>query len=292
SAPGEEIGNEFTGFRVSSQNQIVRELLSYAQDLGNPTAKEAASRLDADNINEWMGVDDDESTVHHYTDVEIVQMVVNPKTNSSGGESTRNMNLVWVWRGNYADYGYPSYNIRTIHFLSNLECYFPSPSCSDPVFRPSRSYDSPPGLYKPLYIFNDTGFNKPFFSTYLKTSMFSLYLLGFIFWSPWRHQCAQRNHDESIYQTRDRRTPPPVPIFTLDQLASSVARDSDANAQLTHLVLWHYLPIQQARTIYNNNDEKSEPKYVPLKLQELQEKSSDGESDDSSVKSVRFSKLT
>ncbi|KAG7167895.1 Solute carrier family 35 member F5-like 14 [Homarus americanus] len=121
------------------------------------------------------------------------------------------------------------------------------------------------------YIFNDTGFNKPFFSTYLKTSMFSLYLLGFIFWSPWRHQCAQRNHNESIYQTRDRRTPPPVPIFTLDQLASSVARDSDANAQLTHL---------------------SEPKYVPLKLQELQEKSSDGESDDSSVKSVRFSKLT
>ncbi|XP_042235907.1 uncharacterized protein LOC121875417 isoform X2 [Homarus americanus] len=129
------------------------------------------------------------------------------------------------------------------------------------------------------YIFNDTGFNKPFFSTYLKTSMFSLYLLGFIFWSPWRHQCAHRNHDESIYQevdsmededlplsddrrlTRDRRTPPPVPIFTLDQLASSVARDSDANAQLTHLVLWHYLPIQQARTIYNNNDEKVSLNY-------------------------------
>ncbi|KAG7161149.1 Solute carrier family 35 member F5-like 9, partial [Homarus americanus] len=112
-----------------------------------------------------------------------------------------------------------------------------------------------------IYIFNDTGFNKPFFSTYLKTSMFSLYLLGFIFWSPWRHQCAHRNHDESIYQTRDRRTPPPVPIFTLDQLASSVARDSDANAQLTHLVLWHYLPIQQARTIYNNNDEKVSLNY-------------------------------
>lgn len=37
---------------------------------------------------------------------------------------------------------------------------------------------------------------------------------------------------------------------------------------------------------------QSEPSYVPLKLQESQEKSSDGESDDSSVKSVRFSKLT
>lgn len=36
---------------------------------------------------------------------------------------------------------------------------------------------------------------------------------------------------------------------------------------------------------------QSEPRYVPLKL-ESQEKSSDGESDDSSVKSVRFSKLT
>lgn len=37
---------------------------------------------------------------------------------------------------------------------------------------------------------------------------------------------------------------------------------------------------------------QSEPRYVPLKLHESQEKSSDGESDDSSVKSVRFSKLT
>lgn len=37
---------------------------------------------------------------------------------------------------------------------------------------------------------------------------------------------------------------------------------------------------------------QSEPSYVPLKLQESHEKSSDGESDDSSVKSVRFSKLT
>lgn len=37
---------------------------------------------------------------------------------------------------------------------------------------------------------------------------------------------------------------------------------------------------------------QSEPSYVPLKLQESQEKSSDAESDDSSVKSVRFSKLT
>ncbi|XP_071502654.1 solute carrier family 35 member F5-like [Diadema antillarum] len=39
------------------------------------------------------------------------------------------------------------------------------------------------------FIFMDIGYNKPFFSTYLKTSMFMLYLLGFLFWRPWRRQC-------------------------------------------------------------------------------------------------------
>lgn len=151
------------------------------------------------------------------------------------------------------------------------------------------------------YIFNDAGFDKPFFSTYLKTSMFSLYLLGFVFWSPWRHQCIHSNQDESMYQVvdigdaeelaspeerrlgRERAFSTAAPIFTVDQLASTVARDEDPSAELTHLVLWRYLPVDPP---------KSEPKYVPLKLQDQQEKSSDGESDDSSVKSVRFSKLT
>ncbi|XP_045135672.1 solute carrier family 35 member F5-like [Portunus trituberculatus] len=192
------------------------------------------------------------------------------------------------------------------------------------------------------YIFNNTGFDKPFFSTYLKTSMFSLYLLGFIFWRPWRHQCSHSNHDERIYQEVDanedegdplspesrhldlpkwmyiwhfttaswgnlrrdyadfpwndycfhRTDLPPASIFTVDQVASSVARDTDEGAQLTHLVLWRYLPIEHPQTFGRKAHHQSEPSYVPLKLQESHEKSSDGESDDSSVKSVRFSKLT
>ncbi|XP_032816116.1 solute carrier family 35 member F5-like isoform X2 [Petromyzon marinus] len=36
-----------------------------------------------------------------------------------------------------------------------------------------------------------TEFNKPFFSTFVKTSLFSLYLLGFVLWPPWRRACAQ-----------------------------------------------------------------------------------------------------
>uniref|UniRef100_H0VBU5 Solute carrier family 35 member F5 n=1 Tax=Cavia porcellus TaxID=10141 RepID=H0VBU5_CAVPO len=40
------------------------------------------------------------------------------------------------------------------------------------------------------YVF--TQYNKPFFSTFAKTSMFVLYLLGFIIWKPWRQQCTRK----------------------------------------------------------------------------------------------------
>ncbi|KAM4627071.1 solute carrier family 35 member F5 isoform 2-T3 [Discoglossus pictus] len=40
------------------------------------------------------------------------------------------------------------------------------------------------------YIFQE--YNKPFFSTFAKTSMFVLYLMGFIVWRPWRQQCTKR----------------------------------------------------------------------------------------------------
>lgn len=39
------------------------------------------------------------------------------------------------------------------------------------------------------YIYREAAFEKPFFSTYVKTSMFTLYLLGLCFWPPWRDQC-------------------------------------------------------------------------------------------------------
>lgn len=41
------------------------------------------------------------------------------------------------------------------------------------------------------YIFKSEGFDKPFFSTYLKNILFSVYLLGFAVWSPWRHKCCR-----------------------------------------------------------------------------------------------------
>ncbi|XP_053373579.1 solute carrier family 35 member F5-like isoform X1 [Mercenaria mercenaria] len=41
------------------------------------------------------------------------------------------------------------------------------------------------------YLFKDEHFDKPYFSTYFKTAMFTLYLSGFLFWRPWRNQCRK-----------------------------------------------------------------------------------------------------
>jgi len=41
------------------------------------------------------------------------------------------------------------------------------------------------------FIFKDEGFDKPFFTTYFKTSSFMIYLMGFIFYDPWKRQCFQ-----------------------------------------------------------------------------------------------------
>ena len=41
------------------------------------------------------------------------------------------------------------------------------------------------------FIFKTQNYSKPFFSTYLKTSLFMLYLPGFLLYKPWRDQCQQ-----------------------------------------------------------------------------------------------------
>ncbi|GAA6110198.1 solute carrier family 35 member F5 isoform X2 [Tachysurus ichikawai] len=53
-----------------------------------------------------------------------------------------------------------------------------------------------------VYVFVQQQYSKPFFSTFVKTSMFILYLLGFLFWKPWRQQCAvQQQRGISISDT-------------------------------------------------------------------------------------------
>lgn len=60
------------------------------------------------------------------------------------------------------------------------------------------------------YIFHNEKYDKPFFTTYVKTVLFSVYLLGFIFWRPWRLQC-RRKRDWKMMNDVWAGTPPVEP---------------------------------------------------------------------------------
>ncbi|XP_024942087.1 solute carrier family 35 member F5 isoform X2 [Cephus cinctus] len=100
------------------------------------------------------------------------------------------------------------------------------------------------------YIYRQAAFEKPFFSTYIKTSMFTLYLLGLCFWPPWKDQCNK-----------------PATYMFIDPNVEDDNFYSEGNTSL------------------------SDPTFVPLKTLDHCDRSSGTESDDSSIRSVRFSKL-
>jgi solute carrier family 35 protein F5 len=79
--------------------------------------------------------------------------------------------------------------------------------------------------------------------------MFTLYLLGFLFWQPWKDSCSQPSN-------------------------------------------YIYIDTEQEDENYYNdtNSHLSNPVYVPVKTPEI-DRNSGTESDDSSVRSVRFNKL-
>lgn len=79
--------------------------------------------------------------------------------------------------------------------------------------------------------------------------MFTIYLLGFLFWQPWKDSCSR-----------------PANYIQVD------TEQEDEN---------YYT---------DNNSRLSNPVYVPVKTPEL-DRNSGTESDDSSVRSVRFNKL-
>ncbi|KAH0945247.1 hypothetical protein HN011_007474 [Eciton burchellii] len=100
------------------------------------------------------------------------------------------------------------------------------------------------------YIYREAAFEKPFFSTYIRTSMFTLYLFGLCFWPSWREQCNK-----------------PATYMYIDPNVEDDNFYSEANTSL------------------------SDPTFVPIKTPDHCDRSSSTESDDSSIRSVRFSKL-
>ena len=54
-------------------------------------------------------------------------------------------------------------------------------------------------------LFHDLDYDKPFFSTYFKTSLFMVYLFGFLTYRPWQEQCAQWSVNDAAGLRRYQR---------------------------------------------------------------------------------------
>ncbi|XP_016941031.3 solute carrier family 35 member F5 [Drosophila suzukii] len=108
------------------------------------------------------------------------------------------------------------------------------------------------------FLYNEAKFDKPFFCTYFKTSMFSIYLLVIGILAPWKESCERQNGNYAM----------------MEQNAD------DEN-------------------YYTNQAVLGNPTYVPIRSPHLGAPANNAttnslsgtESDDSSVRSVRFSKM-
>jgi hypothetical protein len=48
------------------------------------------------------------------------------------------------------------------------------------------------------YIFKDLNYEKPYFSTYFKTTLFMSYLMGFVVYAPWRDECRRQSNRAAV----------------------------------------------------------------------------------------------
>ncbi|XP_041374495.1 solute carrier family 35 member F5-like [Gigantopelta aegis] len=89
------------------------------------------------------------------------------------------------------------------------------------------------------YLFEQTGYRKPFFTTYVKTVMFAAYLFGFLIWKPWREQCfwnrTVKITDSALDspEASDNLLSDPifVPLKHDDKLSTSGTESDDAAAK-------------------------------------------------------------
>uniref|UniRef100_A0A803XNW6 Solute carrier family 35 member F5 n=1 Tax=Meleagris gallopavo TaxID=9103 RepID=A0A803XNW6_MELGA len=110
------------------------------------------------------------------------------------------------------------------------------------------------------YVF--TKYNKPFFSTFAKTSMFVLYLLGFIVWKPWRQQC-----------TRGFRGRHAAFFADAEGYFAACTTDNAVNSSLSEPlyvpVKFHDLPTEKSGS--NNNDTEKTPKKPRVRFSNIME---------------------
>ncbi|PNJ00735.1 SLC35F5 isoform 5 [Pan troglodytes] len=110
------------------------------------------------------------------------------------------------------------------------------------------------------YVF--TQYNKPFFSTFAKTSMFVLYLLGFIIWKPWRQQC-----------TRGLRGKHAAFFADAEGYFAACATDTTMNSSLSEPlyvpVKFHDLPSEKPES--TNIDTEKTPKKSRVRFSNIME---------------------
>uniref|UniRef100_A0A1B0GIH8 Solute carrier family 35 member F5 n=1 Tax=Lutzomyia longipalpis TaxID=7200 RepID=A0A1B0GIH8_LUTLO len=112
------------------------------------------------------------------------------------------------------------------------------------------------------FLYQDENFDKPFFCTYFKTSMFTIYLLALGLLAPWRDPC------------------PPTPSSTNTAVGMN---NNTSNYTLMD-------PTGEEDSVFTNGaptSSLSDSSFVPVKVDGV----SGTDSDDSSIRSVRFSKM-
>ncbi|XP_042733723.1 solute carrier family 35 member F5 isoform X1 [Lagopus leucura] len=133
------------------------------------------------------------------------------------------------------------------------------------------------------YVF--TKYNKPFFSTFAKTSMFVLYLLGFIVWKPWRQQCTRgfRGRHAAFFADAEGY----FAACTTDNAVNSSLLETNGLPSSFHWMKYC--------SVLNQMLLLSEPLYVPVKFHDLPtEKSGSNNNDTEKTPKkprVRFSNI-
>jgi len=114
------------------------------------------------------------------------------------------------------------------------------------------------------YIFKTQNYNKPFFSTYLKTSLFMLYLPGFLVYKPWRDQCQV---GIQLVRVRDKQREQGYRAITADsdteQERSDMGEEGDSDTgggdeMIRSLSEPTFLPIRADKSSAEGTDSEAE----------------------------------
>ena len=60
------------------------------------------------------------------------------------------------------------------------------------------------------FLFRQEDYPKPLFTVYFKTSLFTIYLVAFLFWRPWQRMCCPkwcRRKNQSVIQQQHQNDP-------------------------------------------------------------------------------------